>query len=93
MSTEEKKETPPHEWSPQQLNAIELVQEWLEKAKATPHNQHIFRLFGYAGTGKTTLAKYLASGVKGRVCYASLTGKAAQVLRNKGVMAQPLFTP
>lgn len=67
-------------WSPQQVEAIELVKAWL----ANKNRPQIFRLFGYAGTGKTTLAKHLAEGVKGKVLYASLTGKAAQVLRNKG---------
>ena len=44
----------------------------------------IFRLFGYAGTGKTTLARHVAEGVDGKVLYAAFTGKAAQVMRNKG---------
>lgn len=67
-------------WGPEQQQAIKLVEAWL----ANKQRPQIFRLFGYAGTGKTTLAKHLAKGVKGKVCYASLTGKAAQVLRNKG---------
>lgn len=41
-------------------------------------------MFGYAGTGKTTLAKYLAEGVKGTVIFAAFTGKAAYVLQSKG---------
>ena len=44
----------------------------------------LFRLFGYAGTGKTTLAKYFAEQVCGDVQFAAFTGKAAQVLRSKG---------
>ena len=40
------------------------------------------RLFGYAGTGKTTLAKHLAEHVDGRVIFAAYTGKAAH--RTKG---------
>jgi len=44
----------------------------------------IFRLFGYAGTGKTTLARYFAEHVDGSVQFAAFTGKAAQVLRSKG---------
>lgn len=68
------------EWSSQQQQAIQLVQEWL----ADPNRKQVFRLFGYAGTGKTTLAKHLASLVKGQVLFACFTGKAAQVLRNKG---------
>jgi exodeoxyribonuclease-5 len=46
--------------------------------------KQVFRLFGYAGTGKTTLAKELAKTVKGRVLYATFTGKASLVLRKKG---------
>jgi exodeoxyribonuclease-5 len=44
----------------------------------------VFRLFGYAGTGKTTLARHLADSVDGRVSYAAFTGKAALVMRAKG---------
>ena len=44
----------------------------------------VFRLFGYAGTGKTTLAKQIAADVDGDVCFGAFTGKAALVLRAKG---------
>jgi len=67
-------------WSPQQDAAIAAVKAWLAD-KAAPQ---VFRLFGYAGTGKTTLAKELASTVKGTVLYATFTGKASLVLRKKG---------
>lgn len=67
-------------WSPQQEEAIKAVRAWLGQKKGP----QVFRLFGYAGTGKTTLAKELAAGVKGSVLYACFTGKAAQVLRTKG---------
>ncbi|MEF2553071.1 ATP-dependent RecD-like DNA helicase [Aurantimonas sp. A2-1-M11] len=65
--------------SPQQDDALKAVAGWLE-AGDTP----IFRLFGYAGTGKTTLAKHFAEGIDGAVQFAAFTGKAAQVLRSKG---------
>lgn len=39
---------------------------------------------GYAGTGKTTLAKYFAEQISGRVMYMAFTGKAAHVMRSKG---------
>lgn len=42
------------------------------------------RVGGFAGTGKTTLAKHLAEGVKGIVYFAAYTGKAAHVLRRSG---------
>ena len=44
----------------------------------------LFRLFGYAGTGKTTLARHLAAGIDGEVKFAAFTGKAALVMRGKG---------
>ncbi len=55
------------------------VSAWLKAG--TPQ---IFRLFGYAGTGKTTLARHIADGVDGDVCFAAYTGKAAHVMRSKG---------
>jgi exodeoxyribonuclease-5 len=66
-------------WSPQQVGAIDAVGRWLKAA-----NEPIFRLFGYAGVGKTTLATHLASLVNGRVYFAAYSGKAASVLRSKG---------
>lgn len=67
-------------WSPQQESAIKAVNAWLRD----PKGPQVFRLFGFAGTGKTTLAKAMAEGVKGDVLYACFTGKAALVLRKKG---------
>lgn len=67
-------------WSPQQERAIRSVEAWLRDPKAP----QVFRLFGFAGSGKTTLAKHLAAGVSGPVLYACFTGKAALVLRKKG---------
>lgn len=67
-------------WSPQQERAIADVRAWL----ADPSGKQIFRLFGYAGTGKTTLAKELARSVRGTVLFATFTGKASLVLRQKG---------
>lgn len=67
-------------WSPQQEKAIRAVRDWLRDPKA----RQVFRLFGFAGSGKTTLAKHLAAEVHGPVHYACFTGKAALVLRKKG---------
>jgi ATP-dependent exoDNAse (exonuclease V) alpha subunit len=67
------------EWSPQQDEALVAVSNWL-KDKEGPQ---VFRLFGWAGTGKSTLARHLAQGV-GTVKYAAFTGKAAQVMRRMG---------
>lgn len=65
-------------WSPQQEGAIKAVQAWLKR------DEQVFYLAGFAGTGKTTLAKTLADEVKGRVLYGAFTGKAALVLQRKG---------
>lgn len=67
------------EWGPQQDRALVQVDRWLKGRE-----QQLFRLFGFAGTGKTTLAKHLASGVDGTVLFAAYTGKAASVLKASG---------
>ncbi|WP_320200410.1 ATP-dependent DNA helicase [Agrobacterium sp. rho-13.3] len=67
------------QFSPQQDEALKAVSRWLKEGR-TP----VFRLFGYAGTGKTTLAKHFAENVDGEVLFAAFTGKAAQVLRSRG---------
>jgi exodeoxyribonuclease-5 len=66
-------------WSPQQENALSAVAAWLKRGEP-----QLFRLFGYAGTGKTTLARHIAEGVDGEVAFGAFTGKAASVLRAKG---------
>ncbi|KFB09744.1 ATP-dependent DNA helicase [Nitratireductor basaltis] len=67
------------EFAPQQDEALQAVARWLRDGQS-----QVFRLFGYAGTGKTTLARYFAEHVDGEVQFAAFTGKAAQVLRSKG---------
>lgn len=66
------------DWSAQQQKALRRVSRWLRDGE-----HPIFRLFGYAGTGKSTLARHLAEDA-GRVFFAAYTGKAAAVLRNMG---------
>ena len=44
----------------------------------------MFRVFGYAGVGKTTLARHIAEGARGETAFAAFTGKAALVMRSKG---------
>ena len=71
----------PMEFSPQQDAALKAVSRWLRDGRP-----QVFRLFGYAGTGKTTLARHFAEHVDGSVQFAAFTGKAAQVLRSKGAV-------
>jgi len=70
---------PAPRWSPEQAAALDKVGLWLKRA-----DQPVFRLFGYAGVGKTTLARHVAEHASGKALFAAFTGKAALVLRSKG---------
>lgn len=81
------------EFAPQQDRALTAVSDWLRRK-----DRPIFRLFGYAGTGKTTLAKHFAADIDGPVFFLAPTGKAAYVLRqkgcpNSGTIHQAIYTP
>src|SRR4051812_26898894 len=71
-------------FTPHQDAALKAVAAWLKAKPGKGSTPQTFRLFGYAGTGKTTLARHLAESVAGKVLYAAFTGKAAQVMRSKG---------
>src|SRR3954465_4161661 len=68
-------------FTPHQDAALTAAANWLKGARG---RASIFRLFGYAGTGKTTLVRHIAEGVDGKVLFAAFTGKAACVMRSKG---------
>ncbi len=69
-------------FSEDQRLAISAVDDW----DANPDSQQTLTLGGYAGTGKTTLIAHFADKHYG-VQVAALCGKAANVLRGKGVNA------
>jgi exodeoxyribonuclease-5 len=71
-------------FSPHQDAALKAVATWLKAKPGRNNTPQVFRLFGYAGTGKTTLAKHVATGVDGEVLFAAFTGKAALVMQSKG---------
>src|SRR5665213_1712138 len=71
-------------FTPHQDAALKAVAAWLKAKPGQGATPQAFRLFGYAGTGKTTLARHLAQEVDGKVLYAAFTGKAALVMRSKG---------
>lgn len=70
-------------WSPQQAAALDAVTAWHREAIART-GQQVFRVFGYAGTGKTTLARSFAQKIKGDTVYAAFTGKAALAMQRSG---------
>jgi len=75
--------------TPEQDAALEAVRSWYyDEPEIRP-----FRLFGPAGTGKTTLAREIASRIGlADVVFGAYTGKATQVLRHKGVDATTIHS-
>ena len=67
------------QFSAQQEAALSAVSRWLKE-----RSSQVLYLAGFAGTGKSTLARHFAEGVDGRVMFGSFTGKAAAVMRDKG---------
>jgi exodeoxyribonuclease V len=67
------------EWSSEQESALDIVGRWLRAGEP-----QVFRLFGFAGVGKSTLARHIAQGAQGGTAFAAFTGKAALVMRSKG---------
>jgi hypothetical protein len=70
------------QWSRQQLAAQEKFAAW-RVAWRQGRAPQLFKLAGYAGTGKTTLARYLGGSA---AAYMTYTAKAAIVLRQKGCL-------
>lgn len=66
------------QFAPQQVDAINKITDWFQS------DSQVFRLFGYAGTGKTTLARHIVDQLGVTALFAAFTGKAAYVLRSKG---------
>jgi exodeoxyribonuclease-5 len=81
-----------------QGRAIAAIRDRFETRR---HDQQIFRLFGYAGTGKTTITAMaiealglepMTPGRLGGVLFAAFTGKAALVITRKGTPAQTIHS-
>lgn len=67
--------------SDEQNRAVQAFMKWYREPKRP---KPFFYLAGYAGTGKTTIARGIADSIKGRVHFAAFTGKAAMVMQSKG---------
>ena len=67
----------------EQEAGIEEIKKWYEDAQDGLRG--CFRLFGPAGTGKTTMAKSIPGALGTRAKFMTFTGKAAHVLQRKGV--------
>ena len=84
--------------SDMQAKAIRDVKDWYENRTK---EQQVFRVFGYAGAGKTTIVSHAIAefglkagiaGLGGDVLYAAFTGKAALVMTRKGTPASTIHS-
>jgi exodeoxyribonuclease-5 len=81
--------------TPEQDKALEAVREWYQTSGRTfgAGEMPPFRLFGPAGTGKTTLAREIAGRLGLHdVVYGAYTGKAASVLARRGIPATTIHS-
>src|SRR5260370_219392 len=67
------------DWSNQQLEALDRIIDWYKHSKKL-----VFKLTGYAGTGKTTLLPEVARRIGGQVEFAAFTGRAAANMKRRG---------
>ena len=67
---------------PEQLAAKDKFLNWFED-QDTP----IFRIFGYAGVGKTTILRDILKSIDNPICAGAFSGKAALVMRRNGIDA------
>lgn len=81
-----------------QARAIAAIRDWYLHRR---DRQQVFRLFGYAGSGKSTITRYAIEALglsinRGRywggVQFAAFTGKAALVMTRKGTPASTIHS-
>ncbi|SLN77854.1 ATP-dependent DNA helicase [Roseisalinus antarcticus] len=81
-----------------QTRAIAAIRDWYLHRT---HAQQVFRVFGYAGVGKTTITamaiealglRPMTPGGLGGVIFAAFTGKAVHVMTQKGTPAQTIHS-
>jgi exodeoxyribonuclease-5 len=75
-----------------QAAALRRAKAWFETGTAA---QQVFSIAGYAGTGKSTIVRFLVEDLglaDDEVLYGTFTGKAAHVLRKKGTPCQTIHS-
>lgn len=72
--------------SPDQRSALDHIRQWLDT------DEQELTLGGYAGTGKTTLLKEVREESELNMKLCAFTGKAASVLRTKGLAASTIHS-
>lgn len=87
------------ELSTGQLRAALGIKEWFTEQEIALNEKDEFdrpihRVFGYAGTGKTTIIRQVIEemGIKDETLFAAYTGKAAMVMRKAGLPARTIHS-
>lgn len=77
------------ELNQKQKQAVEMAEAWFQNP-----DKQIFKLAGYAGTGKTTTATTIAKMLTGDAdtLFCAFTGKAACVMRQKGMPGRTIHS-
>lgn len=88
-----------------QAEAIKAIEQWFksletdENGKLLPDQKQIFRVFGYAGSGKTTITKIAIQEcglsldpLDNDTRFAAYTGKASLVMRRAGTLARTIHS-
>lgn len=83
--------------TPDQQGALAAVLDWYNKCRLESSANALkgvgqFRLGGFAGTGKTTLIRWMVNTLRGSVAVCAFTGKAAFVLKKKGINASTIHS-
>jgi len=90
--------------TPTQENAVQITKNWFErmekrkeaKEQLRKNPEQIFRLFGYAGTGKTTILyeilEELKKYKKREIVFLAYTGKAAMVMQQNDLPGQTIHS-
>lgn len=82
--------TPQIVLTPEQSRALDAIGAWLSTSPTS--RAPVLKLFGIAGVGKTTIARYVASLLDGPTRYVAYTGRACEMLRRKGMPAQTVHS-
>lgn len=67
----------------EQKDAQDMIYDWFN----SKNRNQIFKLGGYAGTGKTSLISYIIENIRGAISFVTYTAKASVVLKTKLITA------
>jgi exodeoxyribonuclease-5 len=74
------------------MNLTDMQKRAIDGGIDTLNRGGVYKVGGYAGTGKTTIAKYVIDGSGKRAIPCAFMGKAANCLRRKGVKAETIHS-